>query len=85
MLIVRDVEFALECAIDFIDELERTLELQPRTDRLHAQVIFLVKHDAEGLLAIHDYRAAKAFGRVFATDEMAFNQDLFFQSGKILQ
>ena len=48
-------------------------------------MIFLVNHDAERLLAIHDHRAANAFGGVLATDEMALDQHLFFERGKILK
>ena len=55
--------------------------MQPRTDRLHAQVILLVDHNAEGLLAIHDHGAADAFGGVLAADEMALDQDLLLERG----
>ena len=83
--IVGEIEFALERAVDFIDQLERALQLQTGADRLHAQMIFFVDHDAERLPAIHDNGAADTFGRMLATNEMTFDQDLFFGRGKILQ
>ena len=48
-------------------------------------MVLLVDHDAERLLAIHDHRAADAFGRVLATDEMTFHEHLLLERGKILE
>ena len=85
LLIVGEVEFAFERAVHFVDQLEGAFQLQAGADRLHAQMILLVDHDAERLLAIHDHRAADALGGVLAADEMALDEHLFFERGKILQ
>ena len=45
--VVSEIEFALERAVDFVDQLERVLQLQAGADRLHAQMILLVDHDAQ--------------------------------------
>ena len=83
--VVGEIEFRLERAVHFIDELERALQLQTRADRLHPQVIFLVDHDAQRLPAIHDHGAAHALRRMFAADEVALDQYLLLQRGKVLQ
>ena len=57
-------------------------QLQAGADRLHAQMIFFIDHDAERLPPIHDNRAADTLGRVLATDEMALDQHLFVQLPK---
>src|SRR4030095_4215712 len=84
-LIVGDVEFAFESAVNLVDQFERAFQLQSRANRLHPEMLFLVNHDAERLLAIHDHRTANALGGVLATDEMAFDKHLFFERGKILK
>ena len=52
------------------------VEIEAGEDRLHAQVILLVDHDAEVLGTIDDGRAAGSLGSVFAADQVAFDQDL---------
>src|SRR6476469_9681877 len=84
-LIVGDVEFAFESAVNFVDQFERAFQLQSRANRLHPEMIFLVDHDAKRLLAIHDDRTATAFGGVLPTDEMALDEHLFFKRRKILK
>jgi hypothetical protein len=48
-------------------------------------MIFLVDHDAQRLLAIHNHRTANALGGVLATDKVALDKHLFFERGKILK
>ena len=47
-------------------------------------MILFVDHDAQGLAAIHDHGAAHAFRGVLAADQMAFDEHLFFERGKVL-
>jgi hypothetical protein len=84
-LIVGELQFIFEGAVDFIDKLECLFQLQTGSDRLHAQVVLFIDHNAEGLPAIHHDRAAGALGSVLATDQMAFDKDLLLERGKILQ
>ena len=83
--VVGEIEFRFERAVHFVDELEGALQLQTRPDRLHPQMIFFVHHDAQGLAAIHDDGAADAFRGVLAADEVALDEDLFLERGKVLQ
>ncbi len=85
MLIVSDIELALEGAVDFVDQLEGVLQLQPGANRLHPQMILLVDHDAERLFAVHRDRTANSFGRVLAADEVALDQNLLLERGKVLE
>src|SRR5947208_1501973 len=80
-----EVQFAFECAVDFVHQLECLFQLQPRANRLHPQMIFFVDHDANGLPSIHHYSAASTFGRMLATDQMTLYQHLPVQGRKILQ
>ena len=48
-------------------------------------MVLLVDHDAEGLLLIDHDRASRTFGCVFAADEVALDEHLLFQRGKLLK
>src|SRR4051812_9586422 len=76
--VIGEIEFALEGAVNFINQFESSLQLQAGADRLHTQVIFLIDHDAERLPAIHDNGAANTFGSMLAANQMALDQNLFF-------
>ena len=73
----------LEEEVGFVVDLVGLAQLQPRQQRLHAQVILLVDHDAELLVAADHHRAARAFRGVLAADEVAFDEDLFLQRREI--
>src|ERR1043166_5468903 len=73
-LVVSELELAFERTVDLVHELERLLQLQAGADRLHAQMVLFVDHDAEGLAPVHDDRATCAFCGVFTADEMPLNQ-----------
>src|ERR1700730_17098603 len=83
--VVGEIELRFERAVYFVDELERALQLQTGPDRLHPQMIFFIHHDAQGLAAIHDDRAADTLRGVLAADEMALDEDLLLEGRKVLQ
>ena len=80
-----EIQPLLERGVHLVDHLENVLELKPRPDGLHPQMILLVDHDRERLPAIHHHRRAHALGGVLAGDEVALDQDLLFQRGEILR
>jgi hypothetical protein len=83
--VVGKIEFAFERAVHFVHQFECLPQLQTAPDGLHPQMVLFINHHAEGLLAIHDNSAAYTFGRMFATNEMAFYQHLLFESRQVLE
>ena len=69
-------EFLFEFGIDLIDEGEGAAEVEAGADALDAEVVLLIDHDGDGLFAVHHDAAAGGAGGVFATDEVAFDEDL---------
>ena len=80
-----EIQRGLELAIHAVDHVEDIAKLEPAADRLHAEVVLLVDHDAEGLAGIRHHRAADGFGSVLAADEVTLDKDLFFQWRKGFQ
>jgi hypothetical protein len=83
--VIGEIQFSFQRAVHFIDQLKCALQLQAGANRLHPQMVFLVDHDAQGLPAVHDHRAPDALRRMLAADQMALDQHLLFQCGKVLQ
>src|SRR5262245_46058917 len=75
--VIGEIEFRFEGTVNFIDELEGTLQLQTGTYRLHPQMVFFVDHDAQGLPPIHDNGTSHTLRRMFTANEMPLDQYLF--------
>ena len=71
--------------IGLVVDLIGLAELEAGEERLHAQVILLVDHDAELLVGADDHGTAGAFRGVFAADEVALDEDLLLQRAELLQ
>jgi hypothetical protein len=75
----------LELAVRLVDHREDFSELETAADRLHAQMILFVNHEAQTLRGIHDHRAAYALGGMLPTDQVPFDQHLLLQRRQRLQ
>lgn len=58
--------------------------MQAGAQRLHAEVVFLVDHHAEGFLLVDDEAAAGALGGVLAADEVALDEDLLVEWREVI-
>ena len=75
-----EVELAFQHCINAVDQLKSLRQVKSAGNGLHAQVIFLIDHDAQGLCRVDDHCATHALGRMLATDQMSLHQYLFFGS-----
>ncbi len=69
-------DFFLDQVVDAVDLFPDALQVQPALHDLHAQVVFLVDHQAVFFAGVDDHRpGALAFG-VFAADKVPFDEEL---------
>ena len=78
------LEPLLQNRVDLVDGLPRGAKLEAGPQRLHAQMVFLVDHDAERSLFVEHQPAANAFGRVLPADEVALDQDLLIHLAQVV-
>ena len=79
-----ELQFLFEHRIGLIDGAPGLAKLQSGAERLHPQVILLVDHHAERFLAVQHQATAGAFGGMLPADEMALDQNLLVQGGKVI-
>ena len=79
-----EVEFLLQLRVELVDGLEQRLELQAGAQRLDAEVVLLVDHDAERAVLADDEAAAGVLGGVLAADEVLLDEDLLFERREVL-
>jgi hypothetical protein len=77
-------ELPFEGGIRLINGEPGLLELEAGAERLHAEMVLLIDHDAKGFVAIEDQAAAGILGGVFAANEMALDENLFVQRREIV-
>ncbi len=75
------VEVGLQRGVELVDRHPGFVHLQSRQQGLHAQVILLIDHHAQGLVAAEHHAAAGCLGGVLPADEMAFDEQLLVQRG----
>ena len=81
---VGKIEAMLELGVKLVDGGPGVADLQPRQQRLHAEVIFLVDHHADALVLTEHEAAAGVFRGVFAADEMSLDENLFVERGQLV-
>ena len=79
-----EIELLLHLGVELVDGLEQRLELQPGAQRLDAEVVLLVDHDAERAALGNDEAAAGVLRGVLAADEMLLDEHLLFQRREVL-
>ena len=80
-----EFERVFQLGVEFRERVEGGGELEARADGLHAEVILLVEHEAEGLAAFDHGGGAVATGGVFAGDEVALDQHLFLHRAEVAE
>ena len=78
------VEVGLQRGVELVDRHPSFVHLQSRQQGLHAQVILLVDHYAQRLVAAEHHAAAGCLGGVLPADEMALDEQLLVQRGQLL-
>ena len=78
------IERLLQLAVHLVDGLEGRLQLQPRTDGLHPQVVFFVDENGKVVATVHDHGRTHPFGSVLAGNQVPLDQHLFFKSGQVV-
>ena len=69
-------ELRLHLGVNAIHKVVRAAEVQPWADALNAEVVFLIDHDADALLAINDDAAAIRARSVLPADKVALHEHL---------
>jgi hypothetical protein len=78
----------LQLVVELRQSLIGLAQFEARADRLHAQVIFLIEHQAERLAAFDHRGRTIATRGVFAGNQVAFDQHLLLhgiQAGELLR
>jgi len=77
-----EFEFVFEGCIELVGGFPSFEKMEARAEGLKADMIFLVDHDREGFVAVHDEAAPSVLGSVFAADEVFFDEKLFVERGE---
>ena len=77
-----EFEFVFEGCIELVGGFPGFEKMESRAEGLKADMIFLVDHDREGFVAVHDEAAPSVLGGMFAADEVFFDEKLFVERGE---
>src|SRR6185437_645711 len=79
LIVKGKVKRHFQLAICLVNHVEYFSQLEARANGLHAQMVFFVDHETEGLSGIHHNSTSRSFGRMLPTDKVTLYQNLFFQ------